>query len=65
MATINDKRDIPEVELINQFWPGKVQALTSASKINTENGKNAISCATEGAYIGYIPSDTLIIKNKH
>lgn len=53
MAAIGDKGLIPEVELINQFWPDKIQPITAKPKASIESGKLQISCTTEGASIGY------------
>ena len=44
---------IPEQELINTFWPDKIQPLTANPELNAEDGKLQISCQTEGASIGY------------
>ena len=53
MAEIDDKGSIPEEELINNFWPNKIQPTTS-SPIIEKVGDNLIAiCKTEGANIGY------------
>jgi N-sulfoglucosamine sulfohydrolase len=44
---------IPEQELINTFWPDKIQPLTANPVLKVENGELQITCQTEGASIGY------------
>ncbi len=53
MEAIQDKGDIPEVDLIKQFWPNKIQPVTASPIIKEENGNIQVSCPTEGATIGY------------
>ena len=53
MGEINDKGLIPEEQLIQQFWPGKVQPVTAKPEVAMANGKMTVSCATEGASLGY------------
>ena len=53
MHKISDMGHIPEQELINTFWPNKIQPLTANPVLNVENGKLQITCQTEGASIGY------------
>lgn len=50
---IGDMGLIPEEELINQFWPGKIQPVTGAPVVKKEDGKIQLHCDTEGASIGY------------
>ena len=58
MAAIDDKGFTPETELIEQFWPNKIQPVTSSPSIKKENGKIVLTCDTEGATIGYkFPED--------
>jgi hypothetical protein len=44
---------IPETELIEQFWPGKVQPVTAVPLVNIEDGRVHISCDTKGASVEY------------
>lgn len=53
MDDINDLGQKPETDLIENFWPGKNQPITSAPQIKIEDGKIHISCATKGASIGF------------
>jgi len=53
MTEIEDKGFIPEEELIRQFWPDKVQPVTSDPTVSWQDGKLVVSCATKGASIGY------------
>ena len=53
MHNISDMGHISEQELINTFWPDKIQPLTANPVLNVENGKLQITCQTEGASIGY------------
>ena len=58
MKEIEDKGFIPEEDLIRQFWPDKIQPKTMDPIARMEEGRLIISCATEGASIGYKrPSD--------
>lgn len=51
---IGDQPNLPEEELIAQLWNGKkVQLVTSEPIITSSDGKISISCATEGASLGY------------
>ncbi|MEO1259328.1 MAG: sulfatase-like hydrolase/transferase [Bacteroidota bacterium] len=60
MQKTNDKGLIPEEDLIQQFWPNKIQPITAAPEIKKENNQLFISCKTEGASIGYkYPEDEL------
>ena len=53
MGNIKDMGHIPEQELINTFWPDKIQPLTTNPVFHIENGKLHITCQTKGASIGY------------
>ena len=53
MAAVQDKGEIPELELINQFWPDNIQPITATPVVKNENGILQISCSTEGATIGF------------
>ena len=53
MNKISDMGHIPEQELINTFWPDKIQPLTANPVLHVENGELQITCQTEGASIGY------------
>ena len=51
-ATV-DMGFIPEMELIESFWPNKIQPQTATPEIILNDGKTQLSCTTEGASIGY------------
>jgi arylsulfatase A-like enzyme len=53
MNEIEDKGFIKEIDLIETFWPDKIQPITSNPIINKKNNRIHISCLTEGASIGY------------
>ena len=53
MHDVSDMGHIPEQELINTFWPDKIQPLTANPLLKIEEGKLQITCQTEGASIGY------------
>jgi arylsulfatase A-like enzyme len=54
IAEIGDQPNLPEAELIEQLWKGaEIQPVTAKPEITAVNGKVSISCATEGASIGY------------
>lgn len=58
MKAIDDKGFIPEEDLIRQFWPDKIQPITATPIIEKKGEQLHISCATEGATIGYkLPKD--------
>ena len=58
MTAIEEKCFIPEEDLIRQFWPDKKQPVTASPIIKNMDGQLHISCATEGAAIGYkLPAD--------
>ena len=53
MSEIDDKGTIPEEELINTFWPNKMQPNTSSPIIDKVGDSLIVTCHTEGANIGY------------
>jgi arylsulfatase A-like enzyme len=53
MKETSDLGFVPEEDLIERFWPGKVRPVTAAPDIIRETGKISIRCSTEGASIGY------------
>ena len=53
MEKIDDKGFIPETQLINQFWPQKIQPITMNPIVNEDGKKISIMSQTEGAAIGY------------
>lgn len=54
LAAIGDQPNLPERELIDQLWDGKdQQPETAAPSVSQSDGKVVISCATQGASIGY------------
>ncbi len=53
VGRINDTGLRPEQELIDMFWPNGEQPNTSNPELEHSNGTITISCATEGASIGY------------
>ncbi|MEM6378696.1 MAG: chitobiase/beta-hexosaminidase C-terminal domain-containing protein, partial [Bacteroidota bacterium] len=54
LAAIGDQPNLPEEELLNQLWNGQsTQPVTTNPVISKENDKVVLSCATEGASIGY------------
>jgi hypothetical protein len=56
---VHDKGLIDEYNLVQLFWPGLVQPGTEKIAINEENGMISLSCATEGASIGYQMDDQI------
>tara|TARA_Y100000590_G_scaffold469958_1_gene660952 strand:+ start:10465 stop:12183 length:1719 start_codon:yes stop_codon:yes gene_type:complete len=60
MSEINDMGFIPENELIESFWPNKIQPITEIPSVNYDNGRIKLDCITDGASIGYkFPNDDL------
>ena len=54
LIEIGDIPNLPEKELIKRLWNGsETQPLTSKPSIMSSEGKITISCATEGASLGY------------
>ena len=50
---IKDRGFTPETEIINEFWPGMVQPVTSDVIISESENQMTLSCNTEGASIAY------------
>ena len=60
MNEINDMGLIPEDEIIESFWPNKIQPVTAIPKVNNDDGRITLGCLTKGASIGYkFPNDDL------
>ncbi|MFY0652817.1 MAG: sulfatase-like hydrolase/transferase [Cyclobacteriaceae bacterium] len=54
LADIGDQPNLPEAELITQLWNGaESKPITEDPKVSTAEGFATISCATNGASIGY------------
>jgi len=54
LTTIGDNPDLPEKDLIQQLWDGQdAQPVTATPVVTIADGTVSISCATEGASIGY------------
>ncbi len=53
IAETGDMGIIPEKEYIERIWPGGIQPITLDPVISLEGQEISISCATEGASIGY------------
>ncbi len=54
LTAIHDNPNLPEKDLIQQLWKGEdAQPITSNPVITSANGKVRISCATDGASIGF------------
>jgi len=53
LEEINDRGLLPETELMKQIWPDGAQPETSRVVISENGGKLSMSCATQGASIGY------------
>lgn len=53
MAAISDKGHIPEAEMLENFWPNRVQPITATPVISNEGNKVSLSCPTDGANLGY------------
>lgn len=53
IAEIGDQPNLPEADLIKQLWNGDKQPKTSEPLVSVSDGKVKITCATEGASIGY------------
>lgn len=56
---IHDKGLIDEYNLVQLFWPGLIQPETAKVTINEDKGMISLSCATEGASIGYQLDDQI------
>nr|WP_299070419.1 sulfatase [uncultured Allomuricauda sp.] len=54
LVQIGDQPNLPERELISQLWDTKEnQPVTEIPRVASSNNRITISCATEGASIGY------------
>jgi N-sulfoglucosamine sulfohydrolase len=53
MTRINDMGKIPEKEILEIFWPDRIQPVTEAPEFSVHNGKVFLESATPGASIGY------------
>jgi len=54
LTEIGDQPNLPEAELLSQLWQGKDQKpATAQPEITEANGMVTLSCATEGASVGY------------
>ncbi len=49
---VGDSSEIPEGEMVENFWPGGVAPLTVAPRVSLDNGVVRATCATPGASIG-------------
>lgn len=58
MRETDDKGARTEAELLDSFWPGRVQPVTEAPVATRRDGLVTLTSATEGASIGYRPSGT-------
>ena len=56
MRETDDKGARTEAELLESFWPGRVQPVTEAPVATRQDGLVTLTSATEGASIGYRPS---------
>jgi len=53
MESINDMGEIPEAEILENFWPGREQPVTETPTYEVINGELILRSETEGANIGY------------
>ncbi len=53
MESINDMGEIPEAEILENFWPGREQPITALPTYEVIDGELILSSETEGANIGY------------
>ena len=53
MNSVTDKGLIPEMKLIQSFWPNKIQPTTTDPVFKKIGNLIALSCETKGANIGY------------
>lgn len=53
VASINDTGMRPEEELLESMWPGQIQPTTATPEIQKTAAQITITCATDGASIGY------------
>jgi arylsulfatase A-like enzyme len=53
MESINDMGEIPETEILENFWPGREQPVTATPAYEVIDGELILRSETEGANIGY------------
>ena len=53
MESINDMGEIPEAEILENFWPGREQPITAIPTYDVKDGELILHSETEGANIGY------------
>ena len=53
MESINDMGEIPETEILENFWPGREQPVTATPAYEVIDGELILKSETEGANIGY------------
>jgi arylsulfatase A-like enzyme len=53
MESINDMGEIPEAEILENFWPGREQPVTATPSYEVIDGELILRSETEGASIGY------------
>lgn len=53
MAEIQDVGEMPEGELIDKLWPGRIQPQTASPSVNKNGNEISLACDTEGSSIGY------------
>ncbi|MDX1739905.1 MAG: hypothetical protein R3178_01370, partial [Rhodothermales bacterium] len=53
METTDDKGFVAEAELLDQFWPNRIQPVTSKVEARADGGEITLQCPTDGASIGY------------
>ena len=54
LSETGDMAVVPEKEMYLQMWPGGIQPVTQAPEIKISGDYTEITCATEGASVGYI-----------
>jgi len=53
MKVINDMGKIPEADILETFWPGRNQPVTTLPTYETKDGRLILNSETDGASIGY------------
>jgi len=53
MEEIEDMGEIPEADILETFWPGRIQPITETPSYEVTNGELLFTSGTEGANIGY------------
>ena len=53
MESINDMGEIPEAEILENFWPGREQPVTATPSYEVIDGELILRSETVGASIGY------------